>query len=1359
MKKILSLLLVALMIVGMLPIGAIHSHAAEVSATITFDDTAKRTVGTTSQQVWEENGITFTNDKASSSSNVNTSYYNPIRLYAKSSATIAYSGTITKIEVTCSSDSYATAFATSVGSEEATASGTVVTIVPTVASSSYRIDSFSAQTRVSSVTVYATVSDEACAHANTSTVEATSADCTNAGYTEGVYCNDCFTYISGHEVISALGHTESSVVTAPTCTADGYTTYTCSVCGNERKADYVDATGHTMANGVCSVCGVEQLNTQKAAAIAVGDQVIFVCESASMEMNGFYSTSYAYGTSYTDAPLGVNVWTVVAGAADGTYAFVMDGAYLCWTSGNSAKTSDTLDANSFWNVTFDDEGNALITNAADSTRKLQWNATNPRFAAYTSTQTAIQLYTVIADGEGEEPACEHTNTTTNTVAATCTEAGSKTVVCNDCGVTVSTSEIAALGHSYVDNICSVCGAEFEGEVDTTDPTEPTEPDVTEPASSSATITFDDEAKRTTLTTEQQVWEENGITVTNNKASSTTNVADYEKPARFYKSSELIVTYTGMTKIEVTCNTAEYATALKNSISDDNIAVTVSDKVVTIVPAGAVDSFTIASMSAQVRVDSITVYAEVSDHEHTWSEWVETTAPTCTETGIETSTCTICGEIKTQTVAATGHTYTYVDGSMTCTCGDVAAFSTIAEAKAYTSKTQLYYIKGIVTYVNGKNVYIEDATGGICVYFAAAPSDIALGDEIVVWDTMTTYNGLIETTNTTAQEYLKVSSGNALPSQTVTLAQLAADTTNEYLGERVVIENVTIGVLGTNNTALTDADGNTINIYKAPTLNAEINENDVVTVTAIVSTYNAYQLFVNSADDVVEIQDGAATVIETVTIAEAKAGTAGEYYQVEGTVTYISGRNVYIQDATGGIVVYLTKDAATTQVGDKVKAYGALKLYNGLIELDAVDETNAQFYEILSSGNTVDAQEVTIEGLLADTTNEYLAEKITLNGVYVSYNSYNSSYGNVTYTLNDGNGNTIEIYRVTVASEAECFAPGSYVNVEAIVSSYNGYQLITTNDKIVVTGTCAHETTELVNEKDATLTAGGYTGDHECTVCGNYTERGTDTAPLTDVDSWGLVLHDAIDVKFKINMDSSIIGNAVVKITVGEKTYEYNAIDYTDAEHEYVYVSASVAAAQMTDEITVTVINGDDQAVKSGYTIKSYAETILSGDYNDTTKALVTAMLHYGAAAQTFFDYKTDALANAGLGSEESNVTIPDDAAGEIVVSGSAEGITFYGASLVFENKIAVRFYFTGSAEGIEGAVAKDDKFYIEVAGIYPPALDDAVSVMIGDMSVSYSPMNYIVRMAEKNENEDLVALVTALYNYHVAAKKLASGGE
>ena len=45
--------------------------------------------------------------------------------------------------------------------------------------------------------------------------------------------------------IELVDHTEEAVVTAPTCTADGYTTYTCTVCGSVRKDDFVTATGHT----------------------------------------------------------------------------------------------------------------------------------------------------------------------------------------------------------------------------------------------------------------------------------------------------------------------------------------------------------------------------------------------------------------------------------------------------------------------------------------------------------------------------------------------------------------------------------------------------------------------------------------------------------------------------------------------------------------------------------------------------------------------------------------------------------------------------------------------------------------------------------------------------------------------------------------------------------------------------------------------------------------------------------------------------------------------------------------------------------------------------------------------------------
>ena len=127
-------------------------------------------------------------------------------------------------------------------------------------------------------------------------------------------------------------------------------------------------------------------------------------------------------------------------------------------------------------------------------------------------------------------------------------------------------------------------------------------------SESATISFADVANRTSVSTEQQVWEQNGITVTNDKAGSTSNVNEkYYNPVRFYKGSSVTIAYSAMKQITVNCNSASYATALVNSISDANATVTVADKAVTIVFANAVDSFAVAALSAQIRVDSITVY--------------------------------------------------------------------------------------------------------------------------------------------------------------------------------------------------------------------------------------------------------------------------------------------------------------------------------------------------------------------------------------------------------------------------------------------------------------------------------------------------------------------------------------------------------------------------------------------------------------------------------------------------------------------------------------------------------------------------------------------------------------------------------
>jgi len=82
---------------------------------------------------------------------------------------------------------------------------------------------------------------------------------TEDGYTGDTYCLGCGDVITYGITIPATGgeddgddddthtHDYTAVVTAPTCSAQGYTTYTCS-CNDSYVGDYVDALGHDWGN-------------------------------------------------------------------------------------------------------------------------------------------------------------------------------------------------------------------------------------------------------------------------------------------------------------------------------------------------------------------------------------------------------------------------------------------------------------------------------------------------------------------------------------------------------------------------------------------------------------------------------------------------------------------------------------------------------------------------------------------------------------------------------------------------------------------------------------------------------------------------------------------------------------------------------------------------------------------------------------------------------------------------------------------------------------------------------------------------------------------------------------------------------
>ena len=162
------------------------------------------------------------------------------------------------------------------------------------------------------------------------------------------------------------------------------------------------------------------------------------------------------------------------------------------------------------------------------------------------------------------------------------------------------------------DFAGLTGARFDGAV-TPDPEpepEPT-PTPTPGDGTSATIYFNDVANRTSYSEQQQVWQQNGITVTNDKGASTSNVGDYSDPARFYKSSNLtIAADAAFSQIVFNCDDYKttYPTDLQSSITTGSVSV--NGTVVTVTLSSATTSFAITNLAGQVRVDSITVvYAE------------------------------------------------------------------------------------------------------------------------------------------------------------------------------------------------------------------------------------------------------------------------------------------------------------------------------------------------------------------------------------------------------------------------------------------------------------------------------------------------------------------------------------------------------------------------------------------------------------------------------------------------------------------------------------------------------------------------------------------------------------------------------
>lgn len=165
-----------------------------------------------------------------------------------------------------------------------------------------------------------------------------------------------------------------------------------------------------------------------------------------------------------------------------------------------------------------------------------------------------------------------------------------------------------------------------------------------------------------------------------------------------------------------------------------------------------------------------------------------------------------------------------------------------------------------------------------------------------------------------------------------------------------------------------------------------------------------------------------------TIAEVKALADDTETKVSGVVNFISGKNIYIQDATGGILVYTT-EKPTCQVGEKIVAKGVKVIYGGAPEVKSAVVESAEAGELAAS-----LAFENLAALVADTELKYFATRVVVPGLkIVSYDSYNNP------TVKDALGNEAVCYKM-VLDPVE--APvGSKITVDAVAGWFNGFQFV------------------------------------------------------------------------------------------------------------------------------------------------------------------------------------------------------------------------------------------------------------------------------------------------------------------------------
>lgn len=314
------------------------------------------------------------------------------------------------------------------------------------------------------------------------------------------------------------------------------------------------------------------------------------------------------------------------------------------------------------------------------------------------------------------------------------------------------------------------------------------------------------------------------------------------------------------------------------------------------------------------------------------------------------------------------------------------------------------VTGIVTMVSGNSVFIQDSTGGLCIYNNSGTTFTmpSRGDQIQATGSLSSYYGLIELKPAKATDVVKLASGPAYAPQVVTVSQITAAMQSQL----VQLNNVNVDSIDTSNNSITVSDQTgSIMIYKAPATVTGFSVGDKINVTAAVSPYNStMELAVGAASDVVKVSSGGGTTTPAGITIIGTSDLHGAIYPMDyntGAVSNVGLAKIstYVKSVRAANPNTMLVDAGDTIQGtplvyyynmiDKTTEYPMMKVM-GAMGYDTWTLGNHEFNYGLETLNRViaDAKKEGITVLSANTyntadnsnfVNPYYIKSFTVNG--------------------------------------------------------------------------------------------------------------------------------------------------------------------------------------------------------------------------------------------------------------------------------------------------------------------------------------------------------------------------------------------